>query len=89
LNNPQGFKKKDSRQQPRRVTVNLFIEEGIVNSLRQDAQDKRVSLNARINEILSKYINFYKRAEEYGSAVIVSTQFAVFIELMDEEKQQR
>jgi hypothetical protein len=67
LNNPQGFKKKDSRQQPRRVTVNLFIEEGIVNSLRQDAQDKRVSLNARINEI-------------------VSTQFAVFIELMDEEK---
>jgi hypothetical protein len=47
---------------------------------------RTISLNAAINGILTKYVNFYKRAEEYGSAVIVSTQFAVFIELMDEEK---
>jgi hypothetical protein len=79
-------KYKENRRQPKKVTINLFVEEDVINKIRLDAEENGVSLNARINGILTKYINFYKRAEEYGAAVIVSTQFGVFIELMDEEK---
>ena len=74
------------QQEPKKTTVNLSRDTDTFEALKKDAQDKKASLNAAINGILTKYVNFYKRAEEYGSAVIVSTQFAVFIELMDEEK---
>jgi hypothetical protein len=87
LSNRQGSNRsKQNGKQPKKITINLFIEEDVINKIRRDAEEYGVSLNARINGILTKYINFYKRAEEYGAAVIVSTQFAVFIELMDEEK---
>jgi hypothetical protein len=76
----------DGTKPSKKVTVNLFIEEDIVNSLRKDALDKGISLNARINAILSKYVNFYKRAEEYESCIITSRQFSVFLESMDEDK---
>jgi hypothetical protein len=33
-------KKKENRPQPKRVTVNLFIEEDIVNKIRKDAEEK-------------------------------------------------
>lgn len=78
--------KSDMKTNRNKTTINLAINTKIIKVLRADAQEKGISLNARINGILAKYVNFYKRAEEYGSAVITSTQFAVFIELMDGKK---
>jgi len=74
------------KSRTRKVTINLSIDENIINSLRKDAEAKRASLNARINAILTKYINFYQRTEEFEACIIVSRQFALFLEMLDEDK---
>jgi hypothetical protein len=85
-NRQESNNEKEKIKQPKKkVTVNLFIEEDVVNSLRKDALNKGISLNAWINAILSKYVYFYKRAEEYESCIITSRQFSVFLESMDED----
>jgi hypothetical protein len=77
---------REERKPIKKDTITLSIDANILEALKEDAQANMLSVNAAINRILTKYVNFYKRAEEYGSAVIVSTQFSVFIDLMDEEK---
>lgn len=76
----------EDKKSIKKDTITLSLDSNILDLLKANAQENRISVNSIINGILSKYVNFYKRAEEYGSAVIASTQFSVFIELMDEEK---
>lgn len=76
----------EKRKKNSKVTVNLLIDENIIDVLKNDAKSKGTSLNARINGILTKYINFFQRAEEFEACIITSRQFAAFLEMMDEDK---
>lgn len=68
-------------------TVNLFIDSSILNTIREEATEKGVSLNSRINGILAKYVEFYKRSEEVDDTCIIPKKYFQFaIDNIDEEK---
>ncbi len=67
-------------------TVNLFVDSGILDELKEEAKSKGVSLNAEINAILNKYVNFFRRAEEIHALIIEPRQWMVFLEMLDENK---
>jgi hypothetical protein len=70
----------------KKITVNLHLDENIIDILKKDAKSKGVSLNARVNGILTKYVNFFQRTEEFEACIITSRQFAAFLEMMDEDR---
>lgn len=61
----------NERKQSRKTTVNLFLESDILDEIRKEAKQRGISLNSRINSILTKYINFYKRAEEIDDTCVI------------------
>lgn len=67
-------------------TVNLFIDQDVLTELRKEADSKGLSLNAKINAILSKYVNFYRRTEETEHLIVAPRQWSVFLEMMDEKR---
>lgn len=70
----------------KKTTVNLFIDEGVIDDLKEESKAKGISLNAKINMILAKYANFYRRAEEIDALFISPRQWIVFLEMLDENK---
>lgn len=69
-----------------KATVNLFIDQEVLAELRKEAASSGVSLNSKINSILNKYVNFYRRTEETEHLSVEPRQWAVFLEMMDEKK---
>jgi hypothetical protein len=71
----------------KKTTVNLFLESSILAEIREEAKQKGVSLNSRINSILTKYVQFYKRAEEVDDTCIIPKKYFQFvIDNIEEEK---
>jgi hypothetical protein len=75
-----SFPKNNSRK----VTITLSLNESVVKELRNEAELAGASLNSRINSILDKYVRFYRNAETLDSVVIPQTQFLRMLQLMDE-----
>ena len=73
-------------KESKKVTVTFAIDEKILNDLRNDAELHGISLNSKINNILTKYATFYKHAEEIGCAIWPPSLFGAFLELIDESK---
>lgn len=71
--------KQNTPRQPKKTTVNLFVESNILEAIRKEAQQKGISLNSRINSILTKYIQLYKRGEEIDDICIVPKKYFQFI----------
>jgi hypothetical protein len=65
-------------RQTKKKTVNLFIDSYILDELRGEAKDRETSLNSRINSILKKYLEFYKRAEEVDDTCIIPKKYFQF-----------
>jgi hypothetical protein len=69
-----------------KANVNLSIDSHILKIIRAEAQEKGISLNSRINAIMSKYVNFYKRAEEVDDTCIIPKKYFQFaIDNIDEK----
>jgi hypothetical protein len=74
----------------KKTTVNLAIDSTIIDSLKRDAKSKGMSLNARINAILLKYIEFYKRAEEVDDTCVIPKKYFQFtLDKIDEKENTR
>ncbi len=66
-----------------KATVNLFIDQNVLTNLKEEANSKGISLNSKINTILNKYVNFYRRTEETEHLIVAPRQWAVFLDMMD------
>jgi hypothetical protein len=75
-----------SKESSKKVTVTFAIDEKIISELRNDAELNGISLNSKINNILTKYAIFYKHAEEIGCSIWPPSLFSAFLELLDESK---
>lgn len=75
-----------TRGKVKKTTVNLFIEQGIIDELREESKTESISLNAKINMILKKYVNFFRRAEEVHALFIEPRQWIAFLQMLDENK---
>lgn len=69
----------NERKQSRKTTVNLFLESDILDEIRKEAKQRGISLNSRINSILTKYIQFYKRAEEVDDTCVIPKKYFQFV----------
>ena len=69
----------------KKTTITLSIDTDILNSIKQDAEAKGLSINYRINAVLEKYEKFYKYMEMLESCIIPYNQFVKMLNLMDEE----
>ena len=70
----------------KKTTVNLFIDKNIINEIRKEADNKGISLNSRLNNILTDYVWFYKRAEEFQSVTFPKEYFQFVLDNIDEQK---
>ncbi len=77
----------DDGEQPKIATVNLFIDTNIIQEIRKEARQMETSLNFRINVILKKYFDFYKRAEEVADTCIITKKYFQFVVDSIDEKQ--
>ena len=75
-----------SKESSKKVTVTFAIDEKILNELRNDAEFNGISLNSKVNSILTKYVTFYKHAEEMGCSIWPPSLFSALLELIDESK---
>ena len=76
----------ERQQRVKKKTVNLFIDSDIIKEIREEANQKAISLNSRINGILAKHIQFYKPAEEVHQTCIVPKKYFQFmVDYLDEE----
>ncbi|HET7284441.1 MAG TPA: hypothetical protein VFI70_07120 [Nitrososphaeraceae archaeon] len=56
------MKSKDSKK----VTVNLSIDSRILEELRKESSSQNMSLNAKINSVLLKHVDFHRINADYG-----------------------
>ena len=69
--------------------LTLSIDNKMISRLKNDAEIEGLSVNAKVNSILSKYMLFYKRAEEQKSVTVSSKVYALMLEEFDDEKAQK
>lgn len=68
----------------RRDNITLAIDSRMLKELKYEAEKDGLSLNAKVCEVLSKYVTFYKCAEELECMVIPSKIYSLMLEKMDE-----
>lgn len=70
----------------KKITINLSFGSEILGIIREEAKQKNVSLNQKINSILTDYVYFYKRAEEFESVTFPKDYFELVLDIIDERK---
>lgn len=70
----------------KKSNITLAIDSEIQNILKNIAEAEGLSINAKINSILWKYVQFYKYVEQDNSMIIPSRSVNFFVENIDEEK---
>ena len=73
-------------QRSSKTTINLSVDTNVLGVIRKEAEQKGVSVNSRINTILTDYTMFYKRAEEFESVTFPKEYFEMALEYIDEKK---
>lgn len=69
-----------------KVTVSLALDRDVVTAVKEDAEENRMSFNARVNAILEKYIKFFALTEQERSAIIPRNLHQFFIDEIDGAK---
>lgn len=73
-------------RQSKKANVTLALDENILDKIRKEADDEGVSINSRINSILTRYELFLKTAIDQRSVIMPRHSFSQILEVMDEEK---
>jgi hypothetical protein len=76
---PELFAMEHEYGKSKKRTVNLFIDDSTLKILRNEAKARGTSLNSRINAILTKYVQFYKRAEEVDDTCVIPKKYFQFV----------
>ena len=79
-------KKASSSAKNKKSNITLAIDAEILDILKNIAEGEGLSINAKINCVLWKYITFNKYVEQDCSLIIPSRSVNFFIENIDEER---
>jgi hypothetical protein len=85
VNSARRTKNKGSlekRKSPR-ITVSLAIDEPILNDIRETAEADGLSLNSKVNSILTKWVHFFRYSEEQRTVTLAIENFQELIESTD------
>lgn len=64
----------------RKETVSLAIDARVLQELKKEASSQNLSLNAKINSVLSKHVDFYKINADLGG---ITWDYKAFLSLLD------
>jgi len=83
----QGANRKASASaKNKKSNITLAIDSEILGILKNIAEGEGLSINAKINSVLWKYVTFNKYVEQDYSLIIPSRSVSFFIENIDEDK---
>lgn len=68
-----------------KTNVTITLDNDVLNRIRNDADERSQSVNLRINEILVKYEQFYKHADELKAVTIPAQIYKSMLDVMDEK----
>ena len=74
------------KTKPKKANLTLAVDASIVEELRKDAGLFGISLNAKVNTILSKHMTFYRHTEKQECSIIPSVVWGAIVEAVEEEK---
>jgi hypothetical protein len=74
------------RIKTKKSTITLAIDSDVLMEIRKEAEARGLSINAKINTILTKYVIFYRRAEELDSQTVPNKTFRFLLDNIDEVK---
>jgi hypothetical protein len=69
-----------SKASKKKATVNLAIDSRVLEELRKEASSQNLSLNAKINLVLLKHVDFHKINADLGC---VTWDYKVFLAILD------
>ncbi len=69
-----------------KTNVNLSLDSQVIEAIREEADESGTSLNYRINTILKKYIQLYKKSEEYETLILPKEFFQFALDNIEENK---
>jgi hypothetical protein len=75
-----------SKGSTKRTTINLFVDSDILEDIRKEALSDGVSLNAKVNDILTSYSLLYKYNKEQDAVFITGKTHRFFLDSIDENK---
>jgi hypothetical protein len=83
----KGNSRSDLENSPtsKKETITLALDKNILDDIRKSAKDDGLSVNALMNSILSKWVNFFKYQLEYSVITLSSQNFESLLEKTDEE----
>jgi hypothetical protein len=84
--NLHTHKKASSSAKNKKSNITLAIDAEILDILKNIAEGEGLSINAKINSVLWKYITFNKYVEQDCSLIIPSRSVNFFIENIDDER---
>jgi len=84
--NLNTHKRSSSSAKNKKSNITLAIDAEILDILKNIAEAEGLSINAKINSVLWKYVTFNKYVEQDCSLIIPSRSVNFFIENIDEEK---
>lgn len=68
-----------------KANVNLSIDSNVLDVIRDEAKQNGTSVNSKVNTILSNYVTFYKKAEEFESITLSREYFQFALDNIDEQ----
>jgi hypothetical protein len=70
VNNEVVVKKKSTIRNIKKITFPLSTQKSILEELRKESEYDATSLNAKINNILTDYVLWYRNVEQQDGVVI-------------------
>lgn len=78
-------RKKANSLSKKKKNFPFSTEKEIIEHLKEEAQNKNSSVNALINDILTRYITYYKHIEKKGKVVIPNKSFQFMLNNVKED----
>ncbi len=69
----------------KKTTVNLAIDARLIQELKKEASSQNLSLNAKINSVLSMHVDFYRINTDFGCVIHDPKVFLSLLDLIDDE----
>ena len=69
-----------------RVNLTLSIDQNVIDEIKRDSERQGLSVNAKVNTIMTKYVSFYRLIEEQECSIIPSKLWGQMVDAIEEEK---
>jgi predicted DNA binding CopG/RHH family protein len=69
----------------KKTTITLALDEKILHEIKRESESQGLSVNSKINSILSKHVNFFRYASEVQCLTVTHKMWIEILEVLDEE----